>query len=78
MYQYCNHQRQREKEGMMRAVEILNKKDNEKRAREARKERMREDRRKAKDEEQDAQFAALKDAQALKHEGSGKPWWKPW
>lgn len=74
MYQYCNHQRQREKEGMMRAVEILNKKDNEKRAREAR----REARRKAKDEEQDRQLAALKDAQALKQEGSGKSWWKPW
>lgn len=62
----------------MRAVEILNKKDNEKRAREARKERMKEERRKAKDEEQDQQLAALKDAQALKQEGSGKSWWKPW
>jgi len=58
----------------MRAVEILNKKDNEKRAREARKERMREERRKAKDVEQDAQLAALKGAQ----EGEGRSWWKVW
>lgn len=78
MYQYCHYKRQAEKEGMMRAVEILNKKDIEKKAREARKDKIREERRKAKDVEQDAQFAALQDAQSVKPEGSGKSWWKPW
>ena len=78
MYQYCMHRRQAEKDGMLRAMEILNKKDVDKKAREARKEQVREDRRKAKEEEQDAQFAALKDAQALKAGNEGKSWWKPW
>ncbi|KAK4549164.1 hypothetical protein LTR36_007622 [Oleoguttula mirabilis] len=84
MYQYCLYQRQAEKEGMMRAVEILNKKDVEKKAREARKEKAREERRRGKDVELDAQFAALgkgKSADAASgggDGGGGKAWWKVW
>lgn len=58
---------------MIRAIEILNKKDIEKKAREQRKESQRQERREAKEKEQDAQFAALKDKEA-----GGKPWWKFW
>jgi len=75
MYQYCQYRRQMEKEGMTRAMEILNKKDMEKRAREARREKMKEERRKAKDQEQDVQLAALAEA---KEANGGKSWWKPW
>ncbi|KAK4497136.1 hypothetical protein PRZ48_011586 [Zasmidium cellare] len=72
-YQYCLYKRQAEKEGMMRAIEILNKKDVEKKAREQRKESLRQERREAKEKEQDAQYAALKEK-----ENGGKPWWKVW
>ncbi|KAI7246703.1 hypothetical protein KC343_g4222 [Hortaea werneckii] len=79
MYQFCLYKRQAEKEGMMRAVEILNKKDTEKKAREARKEKAREERRAQKETELDAQFAALNEAKpnTVSHNG-GKPWWKIW
>jgi len=64
---------------MNRVMEIMNKKDVEKKARDARRERAREERREAKEKEQDAQFAALKDAQAANPDGGGgKSWWKPW
>lgn len=76
MYQYCHYKRQAEKEGMMRAVEILNKKEVEKKAREARKEKAREERRAKQEGEQDAKFAALKEAEV--GGGSSKPWWKIW
>lgn len=76
MYQTCMYKRQAEKEGMMRAVEILNKKEMEKKAREQRKEAMREERRQAKEKEQDAQFAALN--MAAPSGNNGKPWWKIW
>lgn len=63
----------------MRAVEILNKKDIEKRAREQRKEKAREERRKVKEEEQSAQFAALGEAKGAKLDmGGSRPWWKVW
>lgn len=75
MYQYCQYKRQMEKEGMTRAMEILSKKDMEKKAREARREKIREERRKNKDQEQDAQIAAL--AEAKQNQG-GKSWWKVW
>lgn len=82
MYQYCLYQRQAEKEGMMRAVEILNKKDVEKKAREARKEKVREERRREKEVELDAQFAALNQARPADSGptggGGGKAWWKVW
>ncbi|KAH9828438.1 cytochrome c oxidase protein 20, mitochondrial-like [Teratosphaeria destructans] len=73
-YQYCLYRRQAEKEGMLRAVEILNAKEMEKKAREARKEKLRSERRLAKEQEQDAQFAALQESKG----GGGKPWWKVW
>ena len=60
---------------MMRAVEILNKKEVDRKARESRKEKVREERRLAKDKEQDSQLAALSQKQAG---DSGKPWWKVW
>jgi cytochrome c oxidase assembly protein subunit 20 len=66
------YKRQAEKEGMMRAVEILNKREMEKRAREARKERMREERRVAKEREQDEQFAALAKEEEKKGEKKGE------
>jgi len=78
MYQYCQYKRQMEKEGMTRAMEILSKKDMEKKAREARREKAREERRKQKDQEQDAQFAAFAEAKAAKDGGNGKSWWKVW
>ncbi|EMD00216.1 hypothetical protein BAUCODRAFT_30683 [Baudoinia panamericana UAMH 10762] len=79
MYQYCLYRRKAEKEGMMRAVEILNKKDIDRKAREQRKEKIREERRAAKDVEQDTQLAALSQAQTMKTDGGGgKPWWKVW
>jgi cytochrome c oxidase assembly protein subunit 20 len=67
-----------EKEGMTRAMEILSKKDMEKKAREARREKIREERRKNKDQEQDAQIAALAEAKQTKDVGNGKSWWKVW
>jgi cytochrome c oxidase assembly protein subunit 20 len=67
-------QRKAEKEGMTRAMEILNRKEMEKKAREQRKEQLKKERREIKDKEQDAQLAALKE----KADGSGKPWWKVW
>ncbi|CAK4033592.1 related to COX20 In the maturation and assembly of cytochrome oxidase involved [Lecanosticta acicola] len=73
MYQYCLHRRQAEKEGMTRAMEILNRKEVERKAREQRKEKMREERRAAKEEEQDEKLRQLK----AKSEG-GKSWWKVW
>ncbi|WPH04120.1 Hypothetical protein R9X50_00700500 [Acrodontium crateriforme] len=73
-YQYCYYKRHAEKEGMMRAVEILQKKDEQKRARELHREKMKEQRRELKEKEQDAQFAALH----AKDGSSGKPWWKVW
>lgn len=78
MYQYCQYKRQMEKEGMTRAMEILSRKDMEKKAREARKEKAREERRKNKDQEQDAQFAALAEAKQSKEGDNGKSWWKVW
>jgi len=75
MYQYCHYKRQAEKEGMMRAVEILNKKEVERKARDSRKEKAREERRLAKDKEQDSQLAKLNEAQ---QSSSGKSWWRVW
>ena len=79
MYQYCMYKRTAEREGMMRAVEIMNNKDVEKKAREALKEKQKGDRRAAKEKEQDAQFSAL---HAKANAGSGasgvRPWWKVW
>lgn len=84
-HQYCLYKRQAEKEGMMRAVEILQKKDLEKKAREVRKEKMREERRAAKEEELDGRFAAAAattgqappSANSSSSSGS-KPWYKIW
>lgn len=72
MYQYCQYRRHAEKAGMTRAVEILHRKEIEKQAREQRKAKLREERREAKDKEQDAKLAELK------RNAEGKPWWKVW
>ena len=58
----------------MRAVEILNKKEIEKKAREAYKEKQREERRKAKEEDLEEQYSKLREAK----DGISKPWWKVW
>lgn len=64
----------------MRAVEILNKKEIEKKAREAYKEKQREERRKLKDMELNEQYAKLREAKDAKSDDGGisKPWWKVW
>ncbi|GAB7363318.1 hypothetical protein MBLNU230_g3599t1 [Neophaeotheca triangularis] len=77
MHQYCMYKRQAEKEGMMRAVEILNKKEADKKAREARREKAREERRAKQEGDQDAKFAALKGTEGGNGD-SAKPWWKVW
>ena len=77
-YQYCQFKRQAEKDGMNRVMEIMNNKDIEKKAREARRDKAREERRLAKDQEQDAQLATMKEAQAANTNGGGKAWWKVW
>lgn len=53
-------------------VEVLNNKELERKARDARREQAKAERRKAKDEEQDAQLAALKTNEDRK---SGWKWW---
>ncbi|KAK6443722.1 hypothetical protein LTR95_000549 [Oleoguttula sp. CCFEE 5521] len=77
MHQYCKYQRQTEKEGMMRAMEILDKKGMEKKAREARKEKAREERRKAKEEELEVSFAKAGE-NVSSGSAPGKSWWKVW
>ena len=62
----------------MRAVEILNRKEVEKRAREQHKEKAREERRQAKDKEQDVQLTALRESREGNLNSGGKPWWKVW
>ena len=74
-YQYCQYRRQAEREGMLRAVEVLNKKEVERRAREARREQIKAERRKTKDAEQDAHLSALKEAEAKKSGSGGWKWW---
>ncbi|KAF2211144.1 hypothetical protein CERZMDRAFT_43950 [Cercospora zeae-maydis SCOH1-5] len=72
-YQYCLYKRQSEKEGMIRAMEILDKKRLEKQMREERKQKLREERRLAKDKELDAQYQAASNKQ-----DGGRPWYKFW
>ncbi|KAK5173172.1 uncharacterized protein LTR77_003294 [Saxophila tyrrhenica] len=71
MYQYCLYKRQAERDGMIRAVEIMNKNQLEKQAREQAKERQKEERRKLKDQELEAHYAKLRDEEAR-----NRPWWK--
>jgi len=73
MYQWCLWKRHAERDGMIRAVDILNKNQLEKKAREAAKERQKEDRRKVRDEELEAHYAKLKGEEAGR-----KPWYKIW
>ena len=81
MYQYCNFQRVAEKEGMKRAMEIIDRKQVERKQKEARMERARELRRQKKEEEQDEQFAKLaseKGGATGQGSESGKAWYKVW
>lgn len=71
MYQWCGYTRQAEKDGMRRAVEILNRNQLEKKAREARKEKQKEERRQLKEQELEKQYSAAKEAKQ-------RPWWKVW
>ncbi|KAF4556279.1 Hypothetical protein D9617_1g081550 [Elsinoe fawcettii] len=76
MYQYCTYQRNAEREGMKRAMEIMDRKAIERKQKEARMERARELRRQKKEFEDQEMFAKLR----TEKEGSssGKPWWKVW
>lgn len=80
MYQWCMFKRNQEREGMNRVMEIMNKKEIERKAREAHKERMREERRRMKDQELDDTLVKLKEAKDANIGGGGisKPWWKVW
>jgi cytochrome c oxidase assembly protein subunit 20 len=73
MYQWCLYRRQAERDGMIRAVEILNKNGLEKKAREQAKERQREERRRLKDEELEVEYAKRREEDAR-----GKSWWNVW
>ncbi|KAK5685918.1 hypothetical protein LTS10_002031 [Elasticomyces elasticus] len=85
--------RQAEKDGMMRVIDVMNKKDIERKAREQRKEKVKQERRLNKDEELDGRIAALSNksegivgaASGTIREGGGgdgggggRPWWKVW
>jgi len=91
MYQYCNYQRLAEKEGMKRAMEIIDRKQVERKQKEARLERARDLRRERKEQEQEEQFAKLRVEKGTdggsvsvsgnggdKSSGSAGPWWKVW
>ncbi|KAK4960373.1 hypothetical protein LTR10_003268 [Elasticomyces elasticus] len=93
MYQYCLYRRQAEKDGMMRVIDVMNKKDIERKAREQRKEKVREERRRGKDEELDTRIAAMggksegaavggavREGGGVSGDGGGggRPWWKVW
>jgi len=80
MYQYCNFQRVAEKEGMKRAMEIMDRKQIDRKQKEARMERARELRRHKKEQEQDEHFANLRtESDATRSNTSnGKSWWKVW
>jgi len=70
--QYCLYKRQAEKDGMMRAMEIINQKDLERHAREAQKERAKEEKRLSKERAQALELAALREGDG------GKFWWRVW
>ncbi|KAH0285499.1 hypothetical protein KCU62_g7466, partial [Aureobasidium sp. EXF-3399] len=59
MYQYCQYKRMAEKEGMTRAMEIIDRKQVERKQKEARLERARELRRQKKEQEDSQKFAEL-------------------
>lgn len=63
---------------MNRVMEIMYRKDVEKKARDARREKAREERRALKDQELDAQLGAANSAAAVSDARSQKPWWKVW
>lgn len=78
-YQFCLYRRQQEKEGMLRAVDILNKKEVEKKAREQQREKAKEERRKLKEAEQDEQFKSLREKnEGSESGGGGGRSWKFW
>lgn len=60
---------------MLRAVEVMNKKEIERKAREARKEQVRSERRKIQEAEQDTRFDAAKKAAEKSEGGKGWKWW---
>ena len=80
MFQWCRYKRSAERDGMMRAVDILNKKEEQKKAREVYKEKQREQRRKLKEDELNEQYTKLREAKDAKSDDGGisKPWWKVW
>ncbi|TKX24605.1 hypothetical protein C1H76_3214 [Elsinoe australis] len=75
MYQYCTYQRNAEREGMKRAMEIMDRKAIERKQKEARMERARELRRQKKEQEDQELFGKLREKESSQ---GGKPWWKVW
>ncbi|KAG9659146.1 hypothetical protein KCU95_g16103, partial [Aureobasidium melanogenum] len=81
MYQYCQYKRLAEKEGMTRAMEIIDRKQVERKQKEARLERARELRRQKKEEEDSQKFAELNANAANGTPGTEEPKsssWKLW
>ena len=76
MYQYCQYQRLAEKEGMKAAMEIIDRKQIERKQKEARMERARELRRQKKEEEDSKTFAELHSSNAT--DPQSKSSWKFW
>ncbi|KAK5698401.1 hypothetical protein LTR17_023697 [Elasticomyces elasticus] len=81
--------RQAEKDGMMRVIDVMNKKDIERKAREQRKEKVKQERRLNKDEELDTRIAAMsgktegvagvmEGGGVGEGGGGGRAWWKVW
>jgi cytochrome c oxidase assembly protein subunit 20 len=80
MYQYCQYKRRAEKEGMTRAMEIIDRKQIERKQKEARMERARELRRQKKEAEDESKFAQLNAGNFVPGESSSSSssWWKFW
>ena len=77
MYQYCQFQREAEKQGMKRAIEIIDRKQLERKQKEARMERARELRRQKKEEEDNKKFSELHE-NASEEQSPSKSWYKIW
>ena len=77
VYQYCTYQRNTEREGMKRAMEIMDRKAIERKQKEARVERARELRRQKREVEDQERFAKAR-ADVEGGAAGGKSWWKVW
>ncbi|THZ55791.1 hypothetical protein D6C86_08329 [Aureobasidium pullulans] len=78
MYQYCQYKRLAEKEGMTRAMEIIDRKQIERKQKEARMERARELRRQKKEEDDSKKFAELNPGNTTPGDTKPSSSWKLW